>query len=141
MEYGKDGTHRGVKSLSLKISNKRNTWQGKSLEDHEIWPFHYFKDILNQLLEYQNIDFRSREVKSEIFLFSFSDGDFEGSQARLEKIREYQYGCYYEVSEARLGNIRGHGWLPGIISEYFGRKFPDTLYVRLERSPIKSIIN
>ncbi|MFW5890821.1 MAG: hypothetical protein ACOCUI_01225, partial [bacterium] len=99
-----------------------------------------FKDILNQILQIMGFDHTNETIRQKIFLLHYSNAVFENYQIKLEKVKDYQTGCYYKVVESKIGQVFGTGWVPNIMSKHFDR-FPETLYMKLEETKNKIIVN
>jgi hypothetical protein len=79
--------------------------------------------------------------RSAVYLFSFSAEPFQDYQVCLERLREGPQGCYYRVSQSRIGQFKARGLFPAIINASYLGAWPERIYFRLERSLTGQIVS
>ena len=124
--------------FSLKRGTSHGLWQYKLRGTHDRIVLHGLHDVLDTTCRLIGCDSADR---SAVYLFSFSAEPFPDCQVCLQKAKETVDGCYYRVTQSRVGRFEAVGLFPAFVNSTYLHAWPTRIYFKLERSLAGEIVN
>jgi hypothetical protein len=129
-----------VHTFSLKVGKKFGYWQFKYEYNHDKVLFTSMRFILNKTCLLLGYDYEDRD---QVYLCSVSAEPFDGYHLALSRAKEKEGydGCVYRVAESRIGDFDAESKVPSFIREKYLITWPETMYMKLEKTSSSAIIN